>query len=302
MTAGRVCWREVIFFCGLAYGLSWVWWAPTVLPHLGAVSLGRRLPDLAQNPAVARLALGMFGPLLAAVVMRLAVSREGIKGTLGIWRSWRYYFVAFAAPALFIAVLILIDHLSGLGRFVWSRPIPIWLAYPAVVLLNCLFGIPLTFGEEYGWRGYFLPRLLPLGEVKATLLLGLIWGGWHLPAILIGLNYPGQPLWAALLVFALNIFLLAFPFTWLYIASRGSPFVTAVCHAALNAAGDTFTTPAHLPNGNPLIVGGGGLVTAGLMLAIVAVWYGILKRPARPTNPGELLRPKRKGDRLDWLR
>jgi len=43
----------------------------------------------------------------------------------------------------------------------------------------------------------------------------------------------------------------------LYIASRGSPFVTAVFHAALNAAGDTFTTPAHIPNGNPLIVGGG---------------------------------------------
>ena|SRR5207245_7593080 len=63
--------------------------------------------------------------------------------------------------------------------------------------------------------------------------------------------------WAALLVFALNILLLAFPFTWLYIASRGSPFVTAVFHAALNAAGDTFTTPAHIPNGNPLIVGGG---------------------------------------------
>src|SRR5438445_9677527 len=113
----------------------------------------------------------MFGPLLAAVVMRLAVSREGIKSTLGIWRSWRYYLVAFAV----------------------------------------------------------------------------------------------------------NILLLAFPFTWLYIASRGSPFVTAVCHAALNAAGDTFTTPAHIPYGNPLIVGGGGLVTAALMLAIVAVWYGILK-------------------------
>ena len=58
------------------------------MPHLGGVSLRGRLPDLTQNPALARLGLGMFGPLLAAVVMRLAVGREGIKGTLGIWRSW----------------------------------------------------------------------------------------------------------------------------------------------------------------------------------------------------------------------
>jgi uncharacterized protein len=299
----RVPWREVILFCALAYGVSWVWWAPMVLPHLGAVLLGGRLPDLAHNPAVARLGLGMFGPLLAALVMRLAVSREGIKGTLGVWRSWRNYLVAFSAPALFIAVLILIDHLSGLGRFVWSRPIPIWIAYPAVVFLNSLLGNPLTFGEEYGWRGYLLPRLFPPGEIKATLLLGQIWGGWHVPAILMGLNYPKQPLWAAaLLVFALNILLLAFPFTWLYIASRGSPFVTAVFHASLNAAGDTFTTLAHIPNGNPLIVGGGGLITAALMLVIVAFWYRRFKQSTTAAIIADLWEPKRKGDRLDWLR
>jgi len=195
-------------------------------------------------------------PMLAEVAAECP-AQMCIKGSLGIWRSWRYCLTAFAAPALFIAALILINHWTWIGRFVWSRPLPIWIAYPTVVFLNSLIGIPLAFGEEYGWRGYLLPRLLPLGEVKATLLLGMIWGMWHLPALLIGLNYPNQPLWAALLVFALNILLLAFPFTWLYIASRGSPFVTAVFHAALNAAGDTFTTPAHIPNGNPLIVGGG---------------------------------------------
>ena len=49
-------------------------------------------------------------------------------------------------------------------------------------------------------------------------------------------------------------------------------------HAALNAAADTFTTPAHIPEGSPLVVGGGGLVTAALLLAVVAVAYGPLKR------------------------
>jgi membrane protease YdiL (CAAX protease family) len=147
--------------------------------------------------------------------------------------------------------------------------------------VNTLISTPLTFGEEYGWRGYLLPRLLPLGEVRATLVLAMIWGLWHLPALLIGLNYPDQPLWAALLVFTLNILLLSFPFTWLYIESRGSPFVVAVTHAALNAAGDGFTTPAHIPTGNPLVVGGAGLISAALMLLMVAIRYVNGQRGAR---------------------
>ncbi len=217
-------------------------------------------------------------------------------------RPRRYYLVAVFAPALFIAALILINHATGLGRFVWSRPLSIFIAYPFVVIVNGALGAPLGLGEEYGWRGYLLPRLLPLGEIKATLLQGLIWGLWHLPAIRIGLNYPNQPLWAALAVFGLNALLLAFPFTWLYTASGCSPFVVGVMHAALNAAADTFTTPAHIPEGSPLVVGGAGLMTAALLLAVVAVVYGPLKRPTRVADTARLLKPKRQGDWLDWLR
>lgn len=270
----RVPWGQVTLFAGLAYGLSWSWWAPLVVPRLGMVSLSGRLPDLSHSQGLAHLSLGMFGPLLAAVIMRLWVSREGLKGSLGVRRSWRYYLIAFAAPALFIAALIAVDHVSGLGRFIWSRSLPFWTAYPVVVLLNAVIAIPVALGEEYGWRGYLLPRLLPLGEIKATLLVGVVWATWHLPALAIGLNYPGEPLWAALLVFATNVLLLAFPFTWLYVASGGSPLVVAVLHATLDAAGDGFTTPAHIPHGRPLVVGGGGLVAATLMLVIVGIRYG----------------------------
>jgi hypothetical protein len=49
---------------------------------LGGLSLGGPLPDLRRDAAPGLLGPGMFGPLVAAVVMRLAVSREGVKGTL----------------------------------------------------------------------------------------------------------------------------------------------------------------------------------------------------------------------------
>lgn len=297
----RVPWSQVLVFTLLAYSLSWLWWAPLVLPKLRTVSLSGRLPDLTQNHSLNQLALGMFGPLLTAAIMRVAVSREGIRGTLGLLRPWRYYLIALAAPAILIAAVIGVDQLAGLGRFVWKKPVPIWTAYPSVVLLNSVIGAPLALGEEYGWRGYLLPRLLPLGEVKATLLLGMIWGLWHLPALVIGLNYPSQPLWAVLLVFALNILLLAFPFTWLYIASRGSPFVVAVMHATLNAAGDGFTTPTHIPQGNPLVVGGGGLMTSALVLIIVGVRYTVFRRRAVGVTAAKSLTLELQGNRLDWL-
>jgi membrane protease YdiL (CAAX protease family) len=66
--------------------------------------------------------------------------------------------------------------------------LPIWLAYPAVGVA-ALFLAVLTFGEEYGCRGYLLPKLLPLGEVKAAVIVGLIWGLWHAPLLLAGLNF-----------------------------------------------------------------------------------------------------------------
>ena len=81
-----------------------------------------------------------------------------------------------------------------------------------------------------GWRGYLLPRLLPLGHLEATLILAAILGLWLMPILLIGLNYPGQPLWAVFPVFAAAVVLTAFPFNWLYVASRDSVF-TGRCDA-----------------------------------------------------------------------
>jgi membrane protease YdiL (CAAX protease family) len=56
----------------------------------------------------------------------------------------------------------------------------------------------VTFGEEFGWRGYLLPRLMPLGQNWAILVSGVIWACWHLPLnLLYGANggLQGFPFW-----------------------------------------------------------------------------------------------------------
>ena len=90
---------------------------------------------------------------------------------------------------------------------------------PSLILLLLfiisLFAAPFlnsiaAFGEEWGWRGYLLPRLMPLGKWKAYLIVGVVWGLWHAPMIAVGFNYPGTPilgiLMMVLLTTALGIF------------------------------------------------------------------------------------------------
>ena len=267
-----VRWRDVATFTALSYGLSWAWWAPLVWPYLHLVTLTGPLPNVVEAGSL-RVPLGMFGPLVAALIMRLLISRDGVKRTLGFVRPWRYYVVAVSMPALFIASIIAVDHVFGFGRFRPSQPLA--LAVPAVVFVGGAVGLPLTLGEEYGWRGYLLPRLLPLGEIRATLILAVIWMTWHLPILLIGLNYPEQRLIAVLPVFTITVTLMAFPFTWLYVQSRYSVIAVTVMHSVLNATGDTFTSPRYL-QGNPLIVSAGGVI-ASAILSVAVLVYGIMR-------------------------
>lgn len=72
---------------------------------------------------------------------------------------------------------MLVVAATGSGHFGSETDEPLWSAIPALIAVTLL----MVFGEEYGWRGYLVPKLLPLGEVRASLIVGVIWGVWHFP-------------------------------------------------------------------------------------------------------------------------
>jgi membrane protease YdiL (CAAX protease family) len=296
----HVNWREVNLFGVLAYALAWAWWGIWLFPYLDTLLTRSTTPtDLLERASGAlalAIPLGMFAPMIAALIMRIFVSKEGVKGSLGLLRSWKYYLAALVAPAVFVTAVVLIVQVLGLGEFGWSEAS--WLVY-LTLMLKSLLNVPFTLGEEYGWRGYLLPRLLPVGGIRATLLVGLIWGPWHVPFLLAGLNYPGLNFWVALLVFCFTVVVLSFVYTWFYVASSGSVLVVALVHQSFNSFADNFWQPPLLSAGSQLAA---SIVGGIVMLALVVVVYGIFKRAVRVEDPERFVHPELGGTWRDWLR
>jgi membrane protease YdiL (CAAX protease family) len=293
----HVNWREVTLFVVLAYGLAWAWSGFFLLPYLGDLLARSTTP----TDMLGRLGAGvtlptMLTPMIAALIMRLFVSREGLKGSLGLLRSPKYYLAALVIPPVFVTAVVLIVQVLGLGEFGWSE------ANLTVYLMLLVIALPLTvftFGEEYGWRGYLLPRLVPLGEIRASVVLGVIWGVWHLPLLLAGLNYPGVDVFLAIIIFTFVTVALSFTYTWFYVASSGSVLVAAVFHASTNQFSDTFWVPPLLSGAHPIAP---SLVSAVLIMALVVVVYRVFRRSVHVKDPERFIHPKLDGTWRDWLR
>ena len=113
-------------------------------------------------------------------------------------------------------------------------PLIVVLAQSAfAIMLAPFINMLFALGEELGWRGFLLPRLMPLGQWKAILATGVIWGLWHAPVIAQGHNYPGYPI-AGIFMMLVFTTLLGTIFAWLYLNTR-SPWAAALAHGSVNA-------------------------------------------------------------------
>lgn len=114
---------------------------------------------------------------------------------------------------------------------------PFWtlIALGGMVAIGATVNAVAGFGEEFGWRGYLLWELAPLGFWKASLAIGTVWGVWHAPLIVTGYNYPSFPIVG---VFALTIACIAMSPLFIYIVIRSeSVLPAAIFHGVFNAVG-----------------------------------------------------------------
>ncbi len=217
-------------YFALAFAFTWsVWWL-AVLEARGIIS---SLPIPAQ-------ALGVFGPLVAAVVL---TAREGGRAEL---RSLMRRILRWRVPPVWYGVVILgpvLLYLSSMALEVLlgGRPPSLGAlvgALPAVLLYAAYMILFVAIGEEVGWRGYALPTLQArYSALASSVILGTLWALWHLPLFFNpDLFYSDLPFVVQLAIQVAWAIL----FTWVFNSTGGSLFMAILMHAVLNASGQLW--------------------------------------------------------------
>jgi membrane protease YdiL (CAAX protease family) len=166
------------------------------------------------------LLLSVIGLVLLIVLRLLKGGKEAFAGAGlagGKWQVWVVYGLGVVA---FYGLQTLLNYVFKMGHVVDIKEtlpqmaaanlpdlVTKLLASVSFILVGPLLGLIISFGEEYGWRGYLQTELIRLGRVRGVLLLGVIWGIWHWPMIWMGYNYPGQPIIGSLAMVAVCIIL-----------------------------------------------------------------------------------------------
>lgn len=250
--------RSLIAYFALAYALSWSIEIPLALSKRGII------------PPVLPMWTHYFvayGPALSAlIVVSISEGKSGLMEIASRIAMWKvrpiWWIVALSPLVLGLVVVVILNtvsgskiHLSDLGAVRFLPP----LGVGALFLWILTFGI----GEEIGWRGYALPRLQNgRSALIATLILGVFWALWHLPAFF----YLFEP--SIAIGWLIGLFAGAIVFTWLFNSSGGSILIVAVWHGCFN-----FITSSNAGNG----------MVAAIVSTIVMIWAVVVVLIFKPS-------------------
>ena len=310
----RPRWKLVGLFYGLAFGWVTLVALGLVVSGMGDLGVGAK-----QIATLALAFLYMPAPLVSALVVgRIAGDRPLIRFT---FQGFGHKLLRLLGTALLvIACWLALDialiwllgnvlHVPGVGTLastsaqvvanvraaVGPSALPADAAAqmpaPAVlVAIAVLSGLTaglsvnglFAFGEEYGWRGWLMSELRPLGAVKANALTGAMWGLWHAPVIALGFNYGPYRLVGP---FMMMVFCIPLSFLlWRARDFTGSLLAPAIIHGAMNASAGFFLF--LVGGGNHLVrVPVGLLGAASFGLVAAAFWAATRGRLRNTVDP-----------------
>lgn len=243
--------HPMFFYFLMAYTFAWLVDFPVVLSHL-SVQLAAFLAPL-------------LGPALAGFIMAAIMDgTTGVRRILSGFLQWRvnipwYLFAILAIPIVSVLGAIILPGVlasfhtpASLSRFGYS--------YTATFFIGGLIGGP--FLEEFGWRGFALPRMQQqLGPLWASALLGLLWGSWHLPLFLSPAFSPGGLNLLNVSEYIVTVIAFTIVMTWVFNNTRGSLFMASLMHASFDTAMDFLVVSLFLAplaaSAFPILIGFG---------------------------------------------
>ncbi|MBN2321196.1 MAG: CPBP family intramembrane metalloprotease [Acidobacteria bacterium] len=217
-------------FFALAYAISWAMWGIVLLHNNGLLEV---------PGADALVYAGAFGPCIAGLVCayvegRAPSIRNLLRGILAVRQTWQ----SFGFTLLLLPGLMAAGTWVG-ARFGFHLP-PVSVPMNPLVLL-VIFVVVLMFagfGEEIGWRGYALPRMLSESQLfPASLAMGFLWSVWHAPLFLLSSTVQHQVLSGrGIMLFLAFGICFSILFTWLYTTTGGSLFMAILFHSVFDFA------------------------------------------------------------------
>ena len=261
--------RLLIFFA-LTFAWSWTCWLLTLWVKSDSGYAANTL-----------FFFGGFGPTIAAVTIVSATEgRVGLRAWFARCSKWRvgcgWLVLALLSPLAVLTIAAAI-HMA-LGGIVPPSP-----ANGHLLMLLANFGLVFfvggPLGEEFGWRGYALPAMQThMSWRSASLVLGSIWGVWHLPLFWVTGSSQSQ---SSLLAFFVLIMSTSVFYTWLFNRTKGSVVPALLLHTASNTW--PFVMPVLPSDVDPrayyLVVG----------LVVIAAFWLLLRRERDAVELGEPL-------------
>lgn len=292
--------KRIIIYLAVTFAITYALEIFIVVPLATGTAMGGAL---AAPPVAVQLIIGsmMFVPAIGVLITRL-VTKEGFKNAMikpvDFRHTFKYYLIAWFGPAALTiagaAIYFLIfpsdfdPTMSAAMALLQSSTasqggaelpadvmqIILWVQIGVGIVLSPVLNCLTCFGEEWGWRGYLVPKVNErLSFVPTVLVTGVIWGLWHAPLTVIGHNYGvGYPGWPFLGIFAMCIFCIAIGTLFSYLSLKAKSCLPAVIgHGAVNGfvgAAALFS----LSGGNPFIgpmpigiLGGIGFIVAAIV-------------------------------------
>ena len=214
----------------LAYAISWLLWLPLVVS-------GDNSPS---GPGFVLLLLGSLVPSTIAILLVAVLhGGAGVRKLLHRLLIWRVGVGWWVAVALVSTVAL---GAVGLSVLLGGQSPDVTVTIPGAVALFIFSLFPGSAGgEEIGWRGFALPHLQAArSALRASLVLGVVWGVWHLPLYLVGTDIRPLGLFVPWVVLAIAVSVI---YTWIYNGTGGSLLMVVLFHAASNVPLTVFYEP-----------------------------------------------------------
>jgi len=224
--------HQVSSYFVLTFAISWIGALLVAAPHLKRHAPLPKMTGILMFPAM------LLGPALTGVILaRVVDGKNGMRDLS--YRIFRRRISPWWYAALLIPPTLILALLFCLERFVSSDYAPNWF------LTGIFFGIPAGLIEEIGWTGYIFPKMrADRNALGASILLGALWGLWHLPVVnYLGTATPHGSYWLSFfLVFTLAMTAMRVLICWIY-SNTISVLTAQLMHVSSTGALVVFSAP-----------------------------------------------------------